>query len=116
MQINLADMDLPSWEHDLNADLDVINALLAEMAKVTPEDDAKLQHLKAQILSKIDIPINDGNKKVLIFTAFADTANYLYEQPCAGSLLTPAGLHTGKVTGTAPRNPRSGSATTSSLC
>ena len=98
VKINLADMDLPSWEHDLKVDLEVINALLESMAKVTPEDDAKLQHLKALILSKIENPINDGNRKVLVFTAFADTANYLYNN-LADTLLATQRLHTGKVTG-----------------
>jgi hypothetical protein len=98
VQINLADMDLPSWQHDLNADLFVIDGLLNEMHKVGPEDDAKLQHLKNQIHTKLANPINPGNKKVLIFTAFADTANYLYEN-LADSLLTSHHLHTGKVTG-----------------
>ena len=98
VKINLTDMDLPSWEHDLKVDLEVINALLDSMAKVTPEDDAKLQHLKALVLDKIEHPINDGNKKVLIFTAFADTANYLYNN-LAESILVTKGLHTGKVTG-----------------
>ena len=56
-------MDLPSWERDLNADLDVINVLLEEMEKVSPADDAKLQHLKDHILAKIDAPINPGNRK-----------------------------------------------------
>ena len=98
VKINLADMDLPSWEHDLKVDLEVINALLDSMAKVTPEDDAKLQHLKALILSKIENPINDGNRKVLVFTAFADTANYLYNN-LADTLLATQRLHTGKVTG-----------------
>ncbi len=98
IKINLADMDLHSWEHDLNADLAVINALLESMAKVTPEDDAKLQHLKSLILEKIENPINPGNKKVIIFTAFADTANYLYDN-LADHILTNKGLHTGRVTG-----------------
>lgn len=98
VKINLADMDLPSWEHDLKVDLEVINALLESMTKVTPEDDAKLQHLKALILSKIENPINDGNRKVLVFTAFADTANYLYNN-LADTLLATQRLHTGKVTG-----------------
>ena len=98
VKINLADMDLPSWEYDLRGDLAVINALLDSMAKVTPEDDTKLQHLQALILKKIENPINDGNKKVLLFTAFADTANYLYNN-LAGLLLTTKGLHSGKVTG-----------------
>jgi hypothetical protein len=98
VQINLADMDLPSWQHDLYTDLFVIDSLLEEMQKVGPEDDAKLQHLKNQIHTKLASPINPGNKKVLIFTAFADTANYLYEN-LADSLLTSHHLHTGKVTG-----------------
>lgn len=98
VKISLADMDLPSWEHDLQVDLAVITALLESMAKVTPKDDAKLQHLKALILGKMDNPINDGNKKVLVFTAFADTASYLYTN-LAETLLTTRGLHTGKVTG-----------------
>ena len=56
VNIQLGDMDLPSWEHDLNADLDVIECLLGEMEKVSPADDAKLQHLKEQILGKIERP------------------------------------------------------------
>ena len=103
VRIKLADMDLPSWEYELKGDLAVINTLLASMAKVTPKDDAKLQHLKALILDKIDNPINTGNRKILLFTAFADTANYLYAN-LADQLLATKGLHTGKVTGKdAPR-------------
>lgn len=98
IKINLADMDLPSWEHDLKVDLTLIDALLASMNKITPEDDAKLQHLKAHILEKISNPINPGNKKVLIFTAFADTADYLYAN-LAPVLQEAHGLHTAKVTG-----------------
>jgi len=98
VKINLADMDLPSWEYDLTADLAIIDALLASMNKVTPEDDTKLQHLQKLILGKIDNPINTGNKKILLFTAFADTANYLYRN-LADLLLQTKGLHTGKVTG-----------------
>lgn len=98
IKISLADMDLPSWEHDLKVDLALIDALLASMNKITPEDDAKLQHLKAHILEKIANPINPGNKKVLIFTAFADTADYLYAN-LAPVLQAAHGLHTAKVTG-----------------
>ena len=115
VQISLADMDLPSWEFELQADLTVIDALLAEMQKITPADDAKLQHLKAWIESKLANPINPGNKKILLFTAFADTASYLYDN-LAANLLQDHHLHTGKVTGTdAPKttlksaiNPRQG--------
>lgn len=79
MEISLEDMDLPAWKAALEADLHLINELLKEMRKVTPSDDTKLQHLKTTILSKLASPINPGNKKVIVFTAFADTAEYLYE-------------------------------------
>lgn len=98
IKISLTDMDLPRWEHDLRADLDVIEFLLEEMEKVSPADDSKLQHLKAILENKIAEPINPGNKKVLIFTAFADTANYLYEHLSSHFLLK-HDLHTGVVTG-----------------
>jgi superfamily II DNA or RNA helicase len=98
IQISLEDMDLPSWEQDLRADLEHIEGLLTEMAKVTPADDAKLQHLKTQINSKLASPINPGNRKILIFTAYADTADYLY-QHLAEPLLHSHRIHTGKVTG-----------------
>lgn len=98
IQIDLADMDIVAWEHDLNADLLVIEGLLGEMQKVSPADDTKLQHLKTQIESKLASPINPGNKKVLVFTAFADTANYLYEQ-LSHYFLLHRKLHTGIVTG-----------------
>ena len=98
VQISLADMDIPAWEHDLGADLTLINGLLTEMHKISPADDTKLQHIKTQIHSKLASPINRGNRKVLIFTAFADTADYLYEH-LAADLLANQRLHTGKVTG-----------------
>ena len=98
IRINLSDMDLPSWELELRNDLTTINALLAEMEKVTPDHDAKLQSLRTQINSKIASPINPGNKKLLIFTAFADTADYLYAN-LADDLLQTHQLHSAKVTG-----------------
>ena len=101
IKISLADMDLPSWEHELKCDLEIIDALLVSMNKITPADDAKLQHLKALILQKIAAPINIGNKKIVLFTAFADTANYLYDN-LAQDLLVSQHLHSAKVTGSAP--------------
>ncbi|MBA2660194.1 MAG: DEAD/DEAH box helicase family protein [Nitrosospira sp.] len=98
VKISLADMDLPSWEHELKVDLEIIDALLASMNKITPTDDAKLQHLKALILGKLAAPLNPGNKKVLLFTAFADTADYLYAN-LAPELLADQQLHSAKVTG-----------------
>ncbi|WBQ11214.1 SNF2-related protein [Hyphomonadaceae bacterium ML37] len=98
VRINLGDMDVQSWTHDLKGDLALIDALLASMDLIRPEDDTKLQHLKKHVRDKIAAPLNPGNKKVLIFTAFADTANYLYEN-IAGDLVKSAGLHSGRVTG-----------------
>jgi len=103
IKISLADMDLPSWRHELSADLVLIEALQENINKITPEDDAKLQHLLQLIRQKIEQPINPGNRKVLIFTAFADTAHYLYDNlvPLAHQL----GLNVGKVTGSdAPKS------------
>jgi SNF2 family DNA or RNA helicase len=97
VQVSLADMDLPSWERDLSGDLEIVQRLLESMVKIKPEDDAKLQHLKDHIEKKIKKPINLNNKKVIIFTAFADTANYLYENLAQEILET--GIHSGRVTG-----------------
>jgi len=104
VKIDLADMNLPGWEHDLKTDLEVIESLLTEMEKVSPADDAKLQHLKQHILDKIASPINPGvnggpgNRKVLLFTAFADTADYLFEH-LSPVLRERHGLHTARVVG-----------------
>lgn len=79
IKINLKDMDLRSWKEELNDDRKVFNYLLFEMNKVCPGNDKKLCTLKEDINKKIEKPLNDNNKKIIIFTAFADTANYLYE-------------------------------------
>lgn len=100
VKISLGDMDLPSWEHELQVDMEIIDGLLASMNKVTPADDAKLQHVKSLILGKLANPINAGNKKILLFTAFADTADYLYAN-LAPELLEIQHLHSAKVTGSA---------------
>ena len=100
VKISLGDMDLPSWEHELQVDMEIIDGLLISMNKVTPADDAKLQHVKSLILGKLANPINPGNKKILLFTAFADTADYLYAN-LATELLQVQHLHSAKVTGSA---------------
>ena len=103
IKIQLMDMDLPSWQQDLSADLEIISALLEEMKSITPEHDAKLQHLKKHVNEKIENPINPNNKKVIIFTAFADTADYLYAN-LAAELQGTKGIHSARVTGQG--NPR----------
>lgn len=79
VKINLSDMNTSGWKEDLKSDLLVAQEILAEMQKVTPEHDTKLRDLKQFIKHKVQNQINEGNRKVLIFTAFADTANYLYK-------------------------------------
>lgn len=78
VRIDLADMDYVSWRKDLAKDLDVLELLTFMVEDIGPEDDCKLQELLGEIKTKIENPINPGNKKVIIFTAFADTADYLY--------------------------------------
>lgn len=97
-KINLRDMDYVSWRRDLKADLEVLELLILMLKDITPEHDTKLQQLVADLKNKFEHPINGSNKKVLIFTAFADTANYLYEQ-LSGRILNDCGLHTVLITG-----------------
>ncbi len=99
IKIELSDMDVERWKGDLKNDLCLIDGLLDSMNKITPEDDSKLQHLKNHITNKINNPINGRNKKVLIFTAFADTASYLYKNLVGGGTLLDNNLHFGMVTG-----------------
>ncbi len=79
MKIELADMDYLSWEKDLQHDKEVFELLLYMISEITPEHDSKLQELKHTIDEKISKPINENNKKIIIFTAFADTADYLFD-------------------------------------
>lgn len=97
-KINLRDMDYVSWKRDLKADLEVLELLLIMLKDITPEHDSKLQQLVTDLKHKFEHPINGNNKKVLIFTAFADTANYLYEQ-LSGRILNDCGLYTALITG-----------------
>lgn len=78
ISINLKDIDCVSWKRDIESDVEILNILIAELERITPEHDEKLNKLKDVIVKKIENPFNDDNKKVLIFSAFADTATYLY--------------------------------------
>lgn len=79
VKIELADMDYRTWRAELMADAETLEMLTLMIADITPEHDSKLQALLDLISQKIEHPINEGNKKVLIFSAFSDTAEYLYE-------------------------------------
>lgn len=79
VKIDLADMDWKSWRAELQKDADVLESLTLKLADITPEHDVKLQKLFQLLDEKIRQPINPGNRKVLIFSAFSDTAEYLYD-------------------------------------
>lgn len=79
VKIDFADMDLKLWKNDLKSDIDTLDTLYDLMMIVTPDKDLKLRKLLSLIDNKINNPINPNNKKVLIFSAFADTTNYLYD-------------------------------------
>lgn len=79
VKIHIADLDRRQWKEDLEEDKLVLEQLLLRTKVITPDRDTKLQTLINRIEDKIENPINEGNKKVIIFTAFADTAEYLFE-------------------------------------
>lgn len=79
VKIDLADMDYTSWRRELQKDMEVLELLLCMIADITPAHDSKLQELFGVIEDKMSHPINAGNRKIIIFTAFADTAEYLYD-------------------------------------
>ena len=79
MKIDIADMDYKLWRTELQKDADTLELLLLMMNDITPEHDTKLQKLFELLDAKMEHPINDGNRKVIIFSAFSDTAEYLYD-------------------------------------
>ena len=97
-QLDFKDMDYKAWRSALTADKEVLDNLLAWIQDITPEYDKKLITIKTVIAEKIKNQINDGNKKILIFTAFADTAAYLYEN-ISEYALENFGLNTAMITG-----------------
>lgn len=97
--IDLKDIDTKKWLADLQSDQEVFHNLIDMISQITPESDHKLEVLEALIAEKIKNPINPGNKKVLIFTAWADTADYLYDQ-ISKFAMKDFGLNTGMISGT----------------
>ena len=98
VQIDLADIDYKTWRSELTSDIEVLNDLISMLNVITPEYDGKLQSLLKVISDKIENPINSNNKKVLIFSAFSDTAEYLYEH--VGTYIKDKyGLNTAVITG-----------------
>ncbi|MPY50427.1 DEAD/DEAH box helicase [Streptomyces sp. K1PN6] len=78
VKVFLADIDRVRWRQELEQDRNTVAALLAEVTAVDADRDAKLAELKRFLRDKVENPTNDGNRKALVFTAFSDTAEYLY--------------------------------------
>lgn len=97
-KIALEDMDYVQWRGYLAKDLDNLNTLLFMLADITPEHDSKLQMLIEDIRNKFANPINGDNRKIIVFTAFSDTAQYLYDN-IASQIKERTGLNTALVSG-----------------
>lgn len=97
IQIDLRDMDYISWQRDIEDDKETLSHLIDMVRDITPEYDFKLNQLLKVIVEKEARPINPGNRKILIFTAFADTAEYLYDYIAPKAKAK--GLNTALVTG-----------------
>lgn len=99
VKVHIADLDTTRWKEDLNEDLKILEKLKSEVSGIDNANDQKINLLKKQIVGKFESPLNPGNKKVIVFTAFADTANYLYNN-LNSFFLKQYGLHSALVTGT----------------
>lgn len=98
VKIDIADMDYISWRNELAKDQDVLELLSLMVGDITPRRDSKLQELFKVIDKKMTEPINPNNKKIIIFTAFADTAGYLYDN-VSEYVKKKFGLNTAMITG-----------------
>ena len=99
VKIDLGDMDIASWRRELASDQEIFELLICMVEDITPEHDSKLQELLRVLSAKVEQPFNTGNRKVIVFTAFADTALYLYDN-VSQYMLQKYGLHTAVITGT----------------
>ena len=99
VKIALEDMDYISWRKYLKDDINILELLISMVGDITPVHDNKLQELKKLIDEKVASPINPGNRKVIVFTAFTDTAKYLYEN-ISGYVRTKHHMHTAMISGT----------------
>ena len=97
-KIDLKDMDYVQWRDYLSKDLYNLNLLLVMLADITPEHDSKLQQLLQDIRDKFAHPINGNNRKIIIFTAFSDTAQYIYDN-ISQVILDKHGINTALVSG-----------------
>lgn len=98
VNVEIADIDYVTWRRKMQKDIEALDLILLVMGDITPRHDSKLQELLCIIDDKMQNPINADNKKVIVFTAFADTANYLYEH-VSSHVKKQFGLHSAMITG-----------------
>ena len=98
VHVDPADLDRIRLGQDVDYDISVLEQLLGYAKEITPERDKKLEVIRQLVKDKADAPINGGNKKILVFSAFADTVNYLFDQ-LAEPLEREHGLECAMVTG-----------------
>lgn len=98
VKISLTDMDYETWRANLVEDVKTLETLCEMIADITPEHDKKLQTLFELIEDKMAKPINEGNNKILIFSAFSDTVEYLYRN-VSEFVKSKFGLDTAMITG-----------------
>lgn len=98
IKVHIADMDTTKWQEDLTEDLTVLNLIWGSVVDVRGEKDAKLQRLIKLLQTKAEEPFNKQNKKAIVFTAFADTATYLFEN-VSQKLKKDYGINTALITG-----------------
>jgi hypothetical protein len=83
MKFKIVHLDVDRWLAELHRDKQQLNGLYLQAKDVDPKRDAKLKRLRELIADKVRKPTTDKddrpNRKVLVFTAFADTAEYLYD-------------------------------------
>ncbi|MGW3835238.1 helicase-related protein [Streptomyces microflavus] len=102
VKVFLADIDRVRWRQELQQDRDTVAALLSEVKAVDVPRDAKLARLKQFLRDKVEHPTNAGNRKALVFTAFSDTAEYLYEHVGRWAI-EELGVHVALITGQTTR-------------
>lgn len=98
VKVFIQDIDKIKWRAELEGDRAILERIMIEAFKIQPHRDKKLEELKDLIREKVKTPINEGNKKVIIFTAFADTAKYLYDN-IVDLGLKELGLYSAVITG-----------------
>ena len=97
----LTELDLPRWQSDLQRDKATLKAVRKQVAAITPERDGKLREIKEAICNRVQSPTIDRNgspnRKLLVFTTFKDTAQYLYDN--LSDLATELGVNMAMVSG-----------------